>query len=267
MAADRWQRLQELFEAASRLRPAERARYLDGCGESDAALRSEVEALLRADEPSSGLFLAPVAGVAASFSAHPPDADNAPIDSASAPREGEPSLVGRRIGAYQLTGELGRGGMGTVYRAVRADDAYRKEVAIKLIRHGAGHASCSAGSWHERQILATPRSPQHRAPPRRRHHRRRRALLGHGARGGGGARRITATRALSPSRRGCGCSWTSARSRAVRPPAPGRSPRPQARQHPRHRGRHAQASRLRHRQAARRASIPASAPDRHRAAR
>ena len=38
-----------------------------------------------------------------------------------------------RIGPYRVLRELGRGGMGTVYLATRDDDAYRKEVAIKLV--------------------------------------------------------------------------------------------------------------------------------------
>jgi len=123
--------------------------------EGDAVLRSELESLLRADQVSSGLFLAAVAGVAASLSAEPLDAGDGPSVSRSAAPDGEPSLVERRIGAYQLTGELGRGGMGTVYRAVRADDAYRKEVAIKLIRHGADNPELLRRFLAERQILAT----------------------------------------------------------------------------------------------------------------
>jgi hypothetical protein len=45
---------------------------------------------------------------------------------------GDP-LLGRRIGAYRVLDQLGAGGMGTVYRAVRDDDAFRKEVALKLV--------------------------------------------------------------------------------------------------------------------------------------
>ena len=41
------------------------------------------------------------------------------------PAPAEPSWEGRRIGAYQILGEVGHGGMGTVYLAVRADEHFR----------------------------------------------------------------------------------------------------------------------------------------------
>ncbi len=45
----------------------------------------------------------------------------------------EEKRVGQRIGPYEIIRELGHGGMGTVFLAVRADDQYRKQVAIKLV--------------------------------------------------------------------------------------------------------------------------------------
>ena len=42
--------------------------------------------------------------------------------------------VGRHIGPYRIVEAIGHGGMGTVYRAVRDDGHYRKEVAIKRVR-------------------------------------------------------------------------------------------------------------------------------------
>ncbi len=60
--------------------------------------------------------------------------------------------VGRRIGAYVLKRELGRGGMGVVYLAARADDAYQKEVAIKLL--WPGWPEDQKRFRRERQILA-----------------------------------------------------------------------------------------------------------------
>src|SRR4051794_24697644 len=40
------------------------------------------------------------------------------------------SRVGSRIGAYRIVSEIGRGGMGTVFLAARADGEFEKEVAI-----------------------------------------------------------------------------------------------------------------------------------------
>ena len=41
-----------------------------------------------------------------------------------------------RVGPYRLISEIGRGGMGTVYLAVRADDAFEQHVAIKIVKRG-----------------------------------------------------------------------------------------------------------------------------------
>ena len=65
------------------------------------------------------------------------------------------SLDGQRIGAYRNVRELGHGGMGTVYLAVRDDEAYRKEVAVKLINRGMDTEGIVRAFRTERQILAT----------------------------------------------------------------------------------------------------------------
>src|SRR5471032_2025794 len=62
--------------------------------------------------------------------------------------------MGRRSGAYQIVEQIGAGGMGEVYRAFRADDQYRKEVAIKFVRAGQFGSSVFARFKIERQILA-----------------------------------------------------------------------------------------------------------------
>ena len=59
-----------------------------------------------------------------------------------------------RIGAYRIVRELGHGGMGSVYLAVRADQQYDKQVALKLIRGGAGNLEVIERFRRERQILA-----------------------------------------------------------------------------------------------------------------
>ena len=66
---------------------------------------------------------------------------------------------GRRIGPYQLIEELGEGGMGVVYRALRADDHYLKSVAIKLMK-GDFTSNFSVMRFRvERQILASLEHP------------------------------------------------------------------------------------------------------------
>ena len=63
-------------------------------------------------------------------------------------------MIDARIAQYRIVGKLGAGGMGDVYRAVRADDQYEKQVAIKLVRQGLDTESCYARFRQERQILA-----------------------------------------------------------------------------------------------------------------
>jgi len=69
------------------------------------------------------------------------------------------SWLGRRLGPYRLIEEIGQGGMGAVYRAVRADDQYQKQVAIKLVRTGFETRFAQARFRSERQILATLEHP------------------------------------------------------------------------------------------------------------
>src|SRR5204863_6753366 len=45
-------------------------------------------------------------------------------------------VIGRRVGKYRVTGEVGRGGMGEVYRAIRDDDHFHQQVAIKIDKRG-----------------------------------------------------------------------------------------------------------------------------------
>ena len=59
------------------------------------------------------------------------------------------------MGAYQIVEQIGVGGMGEVYRAVRADDQYSKQVALKVVRGGQDSAFVISRFKNERQILAS----------------------------------------------------------------------------------------------------------------
>ena len=69
------------------------------------------------------------------------------------------SLVGERIGPWKLVEEIGRGGMGTVYRACRADDEFQREVAIKIVGRGLDAEILLRRFRIERQILANLEHP------------------------------------------------------------------------------------------------------------
>src|SRR6185295_7837280 len=67
--------------------------------------------------------------------------------------------VGERLGPYKIIREIGHGGMGTVYLAIRADDQFRKEVAIKVVNRGMDTDLILRRFVMERQILADLEHP------------------------------------------------------------------------------------------------------------
>ena len=81
--------------------------------------------------------------------------------------DAEEEFAGRHFGPYEVVREIGRGGLGSVYLAVRSDGEYRKEVALKLIRRGLDTADILRRFRNERQILArTSRACSMAAPPK-----------------------------------------------------------------------------------------------------
>ena len=136
-AAERYARAQELFEAALDLPHDQRQALLHDRCNGDEALRSEVEALLAADAQTDSLDGQPFA--------IPEDVFD---------DESEEQFAGRHFGPYEIVREIGRGGLGSVYLAVRSDGEYRKEVALKLIRRGLDTEDILRRFRTERQILA-----------------------------------------------------------------------------------------------------------------
>ena len=68
--------------------------------------------------------------------------------------QNEHNRIGERIGAYAIIRELGRGGMGAVYLAKRADGQFQKLVAIKILKRGTDTDEVLRRFRVERQILA-----------------------------------------------------------------------------------------------------------------
>src|SRR5687767_10297182 len=80
------------------------------------------------------------------------DWGDAPSES---PETHNADITGERIGAYRIVRSLGQGGMGEVFLAERADDQFRQQVAIKLVRRGLLSRHAQGRLRLERQILAT----------------------------------------------------------------------------------------------------------------
>ena len=115
------------------------------CG-GDAALREEVEAALATEAPT---FLDRDAA----------DLADTMIQEIGA--EGSPAVAepGTQVGPYRLVRELGRGGMGVVYLAARADGQFERDVALKLLPRAFESSRRIARFRAERQILASLTHP------------------------------------------------------------------------------------------------------------
>ncbi len=138
MTPDRWNQVKEILDAALGVAPHQRAAWVAERTGGDDDLRQEVLSLLESHD-DAGNFL------------EEPAVDIKPKSQAD--------LVGTRVGAYELVRELGRGGMGAVYLAVRADNEFRKRVAVKLIRRDMESGFAIHRFRNERQILARLEHP------------------------------------------------------------------------------------------------------------
>jgi serine/threonine protein kinase len=135
-----WQETERLFMAAAEQPPAARSAFLDG--HCPPELRAEVEALLAHDGLGEALVDSIVIGAALALTP-----DTAPIH------------PGDRIGPYRVVREIGQGGMGTVYEAVREDQQFDQRVAIKVVSGGLETAFVLDRFRRERQVLADLQHP------------------------------------------------------------------------------------------------------------
>jgi serine/threonine protein kinase len=143
MSPEQWGQLKELFRVAVEHEPPQRAAYLDEACAGEPALREEIESLLASHDDAETFIETPAfVGSIKSIIESPPE-----------------QIEGRRIGSYQLLREIGRGGMGTVYLAERADEQYQKLVALKVVRRGMDTQDIVGRFRNERQILASLEHP------------------------------------------------------------------------------------------------------------
>jgi len=142
LTPEQWQRVRPILESALELDSANRASFLDvAC--VDASLRWELDSLIASHEQAGTDVLNPVSS------------PNLNLD--EEPRFRLPS--GKRIGAYEILEEIAVGGMGAVYRAIRADGQYKQQVALKIVRSELGTELTATRFKNERQILATLNHP------------------------------------------------------------------------------------------------------------
>ncbi|HWY58111.1 MAG TPA: serine/threonine-protein kinase, partial [Terriglobales bacterium] len=142
MTPEQWQQLRPILESALELDPASRASFLDGAC-ADSFLRREVESLIASHEQAGTDVLSP--------STSPSLDPNEQTQFRLPP--------GKRIGVYEILEEIAAGGMGAVYRAIRADGQYYQQVALKIVRSELGAEFTATRFKNERQILASLNHP------------------------------------------------------------------------------------------------------------
>src|SRR5258708_6258703 len=127
MDTNRFIQLRKIFDDAIALPAAEWETFLNQACSGDEALRTEARNLLLAYQQAATDKLA---------------------------NEPEPAGGARMIGPYRILRELGAGGMGLVYLAVRDDGTFRKNVAIKLLKSNHSTQDFIQRFHQERQVLA-----------------------------------------------------------------------------------------------------------------
>src|ERR1044071_6435156 len=137
MTPESWKQIKRIFDEAVELAPSEQGLFLDAACGSDPSLRREVERMLAAD----------------------PDDDLEESPFSPFGRGEELPVRGRKVGRYRIHEEVGRGGMGAVFAAVRDDGEFEQKVALKLIKSGLSTATIVRRFRHERQILASLEHP------------------------------------------------------------------------------------------------------------
>lgn len=139
--AARWERVEALFAEVIELAPEERAAFLDRKA-ADAEVRREVEGLLGfAEKTGAGRVDEIVEGAAQELDAL------------------EQLPTGARLGPYRLVEEIGRGGMGVVYLAVRDGEDFDQRVAVKLLPGALFDDRLTWRFRNERRILSSLEHP------------------------------------------------------------------------------------------------------------
>lgn len=147
ITAEQWPVLSRLLDEALEVPQEARESWLESLGQMDAVLKGELRLFLERHariETSDFLDTLPNLGVKGA------------VPDASAPTA---LKAGAAIGPYVIEQEIGRGGMGVVWRAHRADGLVKRPVALKLLHAGFYSSELLARFARERDILAALTHP------------------------------------------------------------------------------------------------------------
>src|SRR5215212_6954 len=135
MNAERYQKIKEIFNLATEMTVAEREDFLENACESD-SLRREVEKMLDFADVEDG-------------------EDVLEKNAFELFTGGRHLKIPEKIGNYKILREIGHGGMGAVYAAMREADNFTQKVALKVIKRGMDTDAILRRFRHEQKILAT----------------------------------------------------------------------------------------------------------------
>lgn len=141
MSPEEWKEVKEIFNEAVDLEGNERRKYLDGIAVGSEIAARVVE-LLEADQRNS-------------FNETPA----ADLSHLWLGDETPEAVIGKQVGLYKIVEELGRGGMGIVYKAVHEADDFERLVALKLLKRGMDSIDVLRRFRQERKILASLEHP------------------------------------------------------------------------------------------------------------
>jgi serine/threonine protein kinase len=146
--ASRWQLITDIVNECLELPENERRARAAALCESDANLLAEVLKWIDDAESTQGFLESPIDVLTVPLLARHLD------EQIEQGKNESTNWIDKRLGAYRILEEIARGGMGSVYKAERADDEYKKIVAIKLIRSNLATDLIAQRFKAERQILA-----------------------------------------------------------------------------------------------------------------
>jgi serine/threonine protein kinase/Flp pilus assembly protein TadD len=146
---EEWSRIEAILDDVLELEPEARSDAIARASAGDATLRSQLEALVAADDRAEMFLEVPAAQYAAGLV-------RAAAEEESRADRDKP---GDLIGPYRLIREIGHGGMGRVFLAARADGQFDQQVALKLVRSVPYGGEILQRFLRERQILARLQHP------------------------------------------------------------------------------------------------------------
>ncbi len=138
MSPEKWQKIKIIFNQAVEIAPDERESFLESVSTLEIVV--EVRKLLVAESQNN--FANPVANISNIWQ-----------------DEKAEDFIGKQIGNYKITKEIGRGGMGIVFKALREGEDFSQIAALKLLKRGMDSDAMLRRFRFERQILASLEHP------------------------------------------------------------------------------------------------------------